>query len=102
LANRSLDEIIEAQQTRLKLRVDKPPEKMTNIDRVHHMMNFSDHAALAQVFIIEAIRHYSATVRANEPPEDPDDHAFITKRKWWEISVDVNKEINQHLNIKEE
>jgi hypothetical protein len=100
--NKSLDEIVAAQKTRLKLRPELP-KKLSNMDRLHHMMTFSEHGALAQVFIMEAIRHYSATIRSVEPPEnDLDDHGFISKRRWWEISVDINKEINQHLNIKED
>jgi hypothetical protein len=94
--------MMEAQKERLKLR---PPTKMSNIDRIHHMMNFSPFGGMAQVFIIEAIRHYSQAVADQDlgPEPEPDPENMGPSPHYWQkVGRDISRQINEHLNIKKD
>jgi hypothetical protein len=97
--------MLAAQEARLAAKVEKEPkvplpERLSNIDRVHHMMNFSKHGGMTQAFIMEAIRFYSDLHSKVEIAEDDPDDGIISKHLWKNIAIDVNKQINEHLGIK--
>ena len=69
---------------------------------VLNLMNVSPFGALSQLFVMEAIRHYSTTVAANDPgPEDPNYHGIApSPQVWHKIAVDIRDRTNIQLKIK--
>ena len=67
----------------------------TNVQRIKHIMEFSEHGALMQLFIIDALIKYSAEVVKNEKllKESMKD-SFVTPEAW----VGCAKELNEYLN----
>jgi hypothetical protein len=96
------DDLIARQNARLAAREPKLPEKLSNLDRLHHMMNFSEHGAMAQLFIMEAIRYYSEINMQVEIDENEVDNRIIPKRLWRDVAIDINRQINEHLGIKKD
>jgi hypothetical protein len=95
-----LDKLISDQKARLKLKPQKP-KRLSNIDRVHHMMNFSNHGALSQLFIMEAINFYSNLIKKQGPPteeEEKEDHGIISKMAWYRVAVEVQQSYQEHID----
>ena len=62
----------------------------TNIKLVTEMMEYSQHGALAQMFVIAAIDVYSRQVIAG-PLLDPD--SFVNPEKWKEVAEDIQRQL---------
>lgn len=62
----------------------------TNEDFLHYIMNFSDHGALSQVFVIEALRYYSERVTQNGEPKD-DLSSMISPIAWYETGLEIQE-----------
>ncbi|MCR6481044.1 hypothetical protein NU688_33140 [Variovorax sp. ZS18.2.2] len=67
---------------------------MTNVEFVVDLMEFSQHGALSQVFVIDALQKHADRVAAADPRIL--DHGFISGERW----VSVAKEIQGKLNAK--
>jgi len=67
-------------------------DKMTNQEFLKWVMNFSAHGALAEVFIIEAVRFYSEKV-ANQPKPEDDGNSFISPVAWHELGCEINEKV---------
>ena len=68
----------------------------TNVQRIKHIMEYSEHGALMQAFIIDALIKYSAEVIKNEVQvkESMKDNSFVSPEAW----VGCAKELNEYLN----
>lgn len=74
-------------------------DKMTNQEFLKWVMNFSTHGALAEVFIIEAVRYYSEKV-ANQPKPEDDDKSFINPLAWYELGQEINSKMKMKYEKK--
>lgn len=62
----------------------------SNDDLMHYIMNFSKHGALAQVFVVEALRYYSEQItKHGEPKEDLS--SFVSPVIWYKIGLEINE-----------
>ena len=67
----------------------------TNVERIKHIMEYSEHGALMQLFIIDALSKYSEHVVKNEKElKDSMRNSFIHPGAW----VGCAKELNEYLN----
>ena len=60
----------------------------TNEDFLHYVMNFSKQGALAQVFVIEALRYYCERVTSNGEPKD-NVVELISPVAWYKTAVEI-------------
>lgn len=67
-------------------------DKMTNQEFLKWVMNFSSHGALAEVFIVEAVRFYSEKV-ANSPMPKDDKASVISPVAWHELASEINAKV---------
>ena len=74
-----------------------PKIKMSNEMLVRDLMNYSDHGVLAQVFVVEAIRHYAAAIVSKNRPKE-DNESFIDPAQWWDIAADTLNRIEENFN----
>jgi hypothetical protein len=75
---------------------DAPKKELkTNETFVGELMMFSPYGALCQVFIIEAIRHYSEQVASQPVPAD-DGTGFISEKAWHGIAVDIQQRMKEN------
>lgn len=64
----------------------------TNVDLVKAVMDFSQYGALAQAFIIQAVRDYAEKVAA--PETVVPDNAFMTGATWKGVAVEVKEKFD--------
>lgn len=66
----------------------------TNVQRIKHIMEFSKHGPLMQVFIIQALADYSADVVKNEAQlKEAMKDSFVHPDAW----VGCGKELSEYL-----
>lgn len=70
--------------------------RLNNGEFVRDLMNFSRYGALAQVFIIEAIRAYSEGVMQQEAADNPD--AIVNPVVWKAIGTDLFNKIEDRYS----
>ncbi len=70
-------------------------DRKTNTELVDDLMSYSRFGAMAQVFIIEAIRSYSSRIVENGEPED-NKSLFISPVLWYNIAKDVLDRVEQN------
>lgn len=73
-----------------------PHIRKSNEMMVRDLMEVSPYGALAQVFIIEAIRYYSERVAAQAAVSDPG--ASLDPAVWHEIAKDVLRRLEHNYN----
>jgi len=61
----------------------------TNTELVQSIMEFSDHGALAQIFVIDALTKWSKIV-ADAPPIE---HALISGIAWKAVAAEINQKL---------
>ena len=69
-------------------------KRMSNVEFVAEMMNFSRYGALAQIFIIDAIRKHADRVAMMKPNQI--NHPLISEQSW----IGVAKEIQSQMVLK--
>lgn len=62
----------------------------TNEDFLHYVMNFSKQGALAQVFVIEALRYYCERVTQNGEPKD-DPLSMLSPIAWYKTGLEIQE-----------
>lgn len=72
----------------------------TNEEFILDLINYSKHGALAQVFVIEAIRFYSKMVAESTPSEDKDKLSFISPQAWHDVGEDVYNQWKNKYEVK--
>ena len=70
-----------------------PASRMSNIEFVAELMQFSRYGALAQLFVMDALIKYSAVVSAATDPS-PYTSALIDGRLWIECARDIKRQID--------
>lgn len=72
----------------------------TNVEFVTEFMNFSKHGALAQVFVIEALRQYVErvkTIHAANSAKDIDDNALFSAATWAAVADELGDKFNANF-----
>jgi hypothetical protein len=64
------------------------PKRPTNVEFISYLMTQSQHGALVQSFVIEAIRYYAEQVASTPKPTEHGD-AFISPIAWHNIAEEV-------------
>jgi len=67
----------------------------TNVAFVARIMEFSRSGALAQLFVVEAIRRYAA--QCAEAPADKMNTPIISGAQWKRCAVEIQCEVLKHL-----
>lgn len=73
--------------------------KMTNVEFVTELMNWSKFGPIAQSYIIEAIRFYSERITSMPEPKD-DPSSFISPVLWHQIATDIQDQIKKKYERK--
>jgi hypothetical protein len=74
-------------------------KRKTNVQIVKHMMEFSNHGALAQLFIIQAIEQYAKQMSSLTPEQVKKfDNAFISGEAWQSVAVEIKTTLEKHYN----
>jgi len=86
----------------LELRGFNKPTFRTNDGFILNLINVSPFGSLGTAFVLEAIRHYSTTVAAQELGEETeeDKNAVLSKHTWRRVAVDVRDRVTNYLNTK--
>ena len=71
-----------------------PACKMSNVEFVVELMQFSRYGVLAQLFIMDAIIKYSTVVAAVDDPT-PYTSALIDGRRWVECARDIKRQLDE-------
>jgi hypothetical protein len=70
-------------------------QKLTNDEFINELMTYSVHGPMMQVFVIEAVRSYSALVSSTPVPE-ADPASIINPKMWHAIACDVSKAFKEN------
>lgn len=73
-----------------------PIKRRTNVQIVRDLMEFSDHGALAQMFVMEAIKRYADQVAAMDPDKlracfEP--MPFLNADSWQGVAKEIRQKI---------
>jgi hypothetical protein len=60
----------------------------TNQDMIHYIMNYIATGALAEIFVIEALRFYSERITQQGEPTD-DKPSLISPIAWYKTAVEI-------------
>jgi hypothetical protein len=71
----------------------KPIRQKTNVEFVVEAMEYSRFGALKQAFIVEALGFYCDHVLSNPPPEIDDTKSLVSPKLWYDIAVELRKEL---------
>jgi hypothetical protein len=77
---------------RIKENKAMPRKPKDNYDLVKSIMLYSDHGALSQAFVIEAISRY-ANECSNLNPDDYKDNTFINMKAWKSLACEIHYKI---------
>lgn len=73
--------------------------RKTNVQAVKSMMEYSNHGALAQVFIMTAIQKYAETVLKATPEQLASlEKSFINPDVWQSVAKEVKQKLDDHFN----
>lgn len=78
---------IKTKTTKREPRVNNGRATLTNDKFVAHLMNFSRHGALMQVFILEAMRKYADACKAADPATF--DSPLLSGKAWHGCAVEL-------------
>ena len=70
------------------------PKRMSNVELVTEIMEFSRSGALAQVFVIDAIYKHATAVAKAEAAEV--DHALISGHAWIQCAREIKARMDAH------
>ena len=76
----------------------KQKQRPTNYKIVSDLMTVSPYGAIAQVFVLEAIRAFSEHVCNQPRPEVTEEElsqVLIDPRIWWNVAKDINTKIEK-------
>lgn len=72
-------------------------KRMTNIEFVTDLMEYSKYGAMAQLFVIEALRQYSATVANASPEQFEEWNGLVNPQVWQDVAREIAQKIeNRH------
>jgi len=64
----------------------------SNEEFMNRLMNFSEHGALVQTVILSSLLNGVQQITKKNKPEK-DEHAFICPQLWYDICVDIERQI---------
>ena len=73
------------------------PRRMTNTERLTHMMEYSRAGALKQAFIIEAIRRYAEQCKDISPAQWGEAQLMVNREAWQICARECLQELEEHL-----
>lgn len=71
----------------------------TNVEFVTELMTFSDHGALIQAFVMQALQRYATRVAAMDP--EALDTPMVSGRAWHGCAVEVRDKLTRRLGRNE-
>lgn len=71
--------------------------RLSNENFVSLLMSNSEHGALAQVFVVEAIRCYSEMIVSNPVPED--DTSIISGKAWNALANEIHEKVKKRFEV---
>jgi hypothetical protein len=72
-------------------------KQMTNIEKVTHIMTYSNYGALAQMFVMDALHQWSGIVSKASPEQVDND--FIDGAAWIGVAKEIHKALQSELTI---
>jgi hypothetical protein len=72
---------------------------MTNIEKVTHIMSYSNYGAFAQMFVMEALHKWSAIISKASPEHV--DNGFVDGEAWIGVAREIQKALQADLTIDE-
>jgi hypothetical protein len=72
---------------------------MTNIEKVTHIMSYSDYGALAQMFVMDALHKWSGIISKTEPQKV--DNGFVSGEAWIGVAREIQKAMQTEMSIEE-
>ncbi len=76
------------------------PKKLTNVQAVSQIMNFSYFGALAQLFVIDALTKHADAISAlthEELQSDKWDNGFVSAEAWQGVAREIKAKLDAHL-----
>jgi hypothetical protein len=70
---------------------------MTNIEKVTHIMNYSNYGALAQMFVMEALHKWSGTISKASPEQV--ENGFINAEAWIGVAREIQGALRAEITI---
>jgi hypothetical protein len=70
---------------------------MTNIEKVTHIMSYSDYGALAQCFVMEALHEWSGLISTATASEI--DNGFISGEAWIGVAKEIRKKLKAEMLV---
>lgn len=72
---------------------------MTNIEKVTHIMTYSNYGALSQMFVMDALHQWSRII-SNAPPERLD-NGFVHAEAWIGVAKEIQEVLRSQLTTNE-
>src|SRR6202035_1100606 len=79
---------------RRKIMAKRP---MTNIEKVTHIMTYSNYGALAQMSVMEALHKWSGLISKASPEQV--DNGFVDGEAWIGVAREIRKALQADLTI---
>jgi hypothetical protein len=76
---------------------DMAKRPMTNLEKVTHIMTFSNYGALAQCFVMDALHKWSDLVR--KASSDNISNGFISGEAWIGVANEIHDRLNTEMLI---
>lgn len=70
---------------------------MTNIEKVTHIMSYSNYGALAQMFVMESLHKWSGIISKASPEQV--DNGFIDGGAWIGVAKEIHKALHSEHTI---
>jgi len=70
-------------------------QHMTNVEFVTDLMEYSKYGAMVQLFVIEALHHYSNTVANASPEQFEEWNGLISPQAWQGVAREIAEKIDQ-------
>jgi hypothetical protein len=70
---------------------------MTNIEKVTHIMTYSNYRALSQMFVREALHKWSGIISKASPEQV--DNGFVNGKAWIAVAKEIHKALQAELTI---
>jgi hypothetical protein len=70
---------------------------MTNIEKVTHIMTYSNYGALSQMFVMEALHKWSGIISKASPEQV--DNGFVNGEAWIGVAGEIQRVLQTELTI---
>lgn len=70
---------------------------MSNIEKMTHIMTFSNYGALAQCFVMDALHKWSDLIRKANPNDVG--NSFISGEAWIGVANEIHERLNSEMLI---